>query len=363
MFENRGDHVKKALKAIRLSIVPALLLALMFTAPITNTKPAAAVAQGLPSVIRIGYFANITHAPALIAAQQNLWQQALPGVTIEPFIFSSGSAAVEALKGGALDVSYIGPNPAIAGYNTTDGTLLRIVSGATSGGAQFITSKSIQTVDDLRGKNIASPGLGGTQDVALKFFLHERGLTPNVDVTVTPTENATTLQLFQQGQIDGAWVPEPWASRLVLEGNGKVFVDEADLWSNRSFATTNLVATTDFLTRYPAAIKAIVATNLQAIDLIKNDKQLAQKLVQAELLKQSGKQLSDAVIERAWLNLQFTADPLATSLATNAKQAEAVGLLKLGAGGLKNIFDLRILNELLQGKNLPLVSAASNGKQ
>ncbi|MEY4262763.1 MAG: hypothetical protein RLY88_471 [Actinomycetota bacterium] len=358
--------MRKALRIIRLSIVPALLLALMFSAPITTAAPTdtnTGASDGLPAKLRIGYFANITHAPALVAAQQKLWQQALPGVAIEPFIFNSGSAAVEALKGGALDVSYMGPNPAIAGYSTTNGTLLRIISGATSGGAQFITNAAINSIDDLRGKNIASPGLGGTQDVALKYFLHEHGLVANRDVMVTPTENASTLQLFQQGQIDGAWVPEPWASRLVLEGNGKVFVDEASLWPNQQFATTNLVATTTFLQNYPNAIKLLLKANLQAIQLIESNPKLAQSLVQVELLKQSGKKLSQPVIDRAWKHLQFTSDPLAASLATNSQQAQDIGLLNLQADGIKSIFDLRILNEILLDSNLQPVSAASNGKQ
>lgn len=348
-------------KSLRWAVVPALLTALFASSAVT--APATAATAGLPDKIRIGYFANVTHAPALIAAQKNLWKKYLPGVTIEPFIFGAGPAAIEALKGNALDVSYIGPNPAIAGYNTTNGTLLRIVSGATSGGAQFITKTSINSVADLKGKNFASPGLGGTQDVALKNYLKDNGLVLGKDVTVTPTENSTTLALFQKGEIDGAWVPEPWASRLVIDGKGKVFVDEKTLWKGGKFTTTNIIAGTSFLKKYPKAVTAIIKANIDAIAFIKKSPAEAKDLVQAELLKQTGKKLSDDVIARAWPNLTFTNDPLAETLKKNADQAVDAGLLSLRSLGIRTIYDLTLLNKELKAQKLKTVSAAGNGKQ
>lgn len=346
-------------KKLRWVLVPAILAALIASGATTT----ASAASDLPKEIRIGYFANITHAPALIAAQKELWKKYLPGVTITPFIFSAGPAAIEALKGNALDVSYIGPNPAIAGYNTTNGTLLRIVSGVTSGGAQFITKTSINSVADLKGKNFASPGLGGTQDVAIKAYLDSKGLKVGKDVTVTPTENATTLTLFQKGDIDGAWVPEPWASRLVIDGKGKVFVDEKDLWTGGKFTTTNIIAATSFIKKYPKAVSAIIKANIEAVSFIKKSPTEATDAVQAELLKQTGKKLSDAVIARAWPNLTFTNDPLAATLKKNADQAVEAGLLALKSQGIRTIYDLTLLNAELKAKKLKTVSAAGNGKQ
>lgn len=322
-----------------------------------------ATATSVPTTIRIGYFANLTHTPALIAAQTGLWQKHLPGIKIEPFIFTGGSAAVEAFKGGALDISYMGPNPAIAGYNSTNGTLLRIVSGATYGGAQFVTRADIDTVGELRGKNFASPALGGTQDVALRTFLKSKGLVVLKDVIVSPTDNATTLSMFKNGQIDGAWVPEPWASRLVLEGKGRVFVDEKTLWVGEKFTTTNIVASTKFLAKYPTAVSAVIRANFEAIEFISAQPARAQQLAQAELLKQTGKGLPSQVLGRAWKNIGFSPDPLAATLKQNAAQAVKAGLLPLRNGGIKNIYDLTLLNAELKAKKLKTVSAAGNGKQ
>lgn len=317
---------------------------------------------GVPAKIRIGYFANITHAPALVAVQKNLFAKYLPNTEIEYFVFSSGAAAVEAFKGGALDVSYLGPNPAINGFATTGGSLLRVVSGATSGGAQFVVRPGI-TAKTLAGKNFASPGLGGTQDVALRHYLADQGLDVSAggNVTVTPSENASTLALFQKGEIDGAWVPEPWASRLVIDGGGQVLVNEADLWDDGQFATTLIASTTSFAKNHPAAVEAILEANLEALQLIEAEPSAAKSLCQAEILKQTGKTLATAVLERAWSNLKFGYDPLAATLEQSAKNAVAVGQLKLGELGLKGIYNLASLNNLVTKRGLPAAEDAGLG--
>ncbi len=191
--------------------------------PAANTLPKLATAP----VVRIGFFANVTHAPALVAQQLRLFETFLgkDGTKIEYTAFNAGPAVVEAMKGGAIDVSYIGPNPSISGYTSTGGTLLRVVSGATSGGASLVVKPGITSVSDLKGKKIATPQLGNTQDVALRSWLKDNGLktstTGSGDVTITPTDNANSLALFKKGEIDGAWLPEPWASRLVLEAGAQ----------------------------------------------------------------------------------------------------------------------------------------------
>jgi NitT/TauT family transport system substrate-binding protein len=321
------------------------------SAPETNS--------GMPSKIRIGYFANITHAPALISVQKGLFAKYLPDTKIEYFVFPSGPAAVEAFKGGALDISYLGPNPAINGFATTDGSLLRIVSGATYGGAQFIVQPGVAE-ENLQGKNFATPGLGGTQDVALRSWLTNKGLSYEVggDVSITPSDNAATLALFQKGDIDGAWVPEPWASRLVLEGKGKVLVDETDLWEDGKFVTTHIASTTAFATKYPAAVEAVLQANLDALQLIAEDPAEAKRLSLAEIAKQTGKTLAADVVERAWANLSFGYDPLAKSLELSAKSAVSAGLLKLGPSGLTGIYNLSSLNSLVAKRGLPAADSA-----
>lgn len=329
----------------QLAALAAILLAIgsaVFSAIPNSTGDTADGASGkFPAVIRIGYFANITHAPALIAVQEKIFEKYLPNTDIQYFVFPSGSAAIEAFKGGALDISYLGPNPAINGFVTTNGQLLRIVSGATSGGAQFVVQQDV-TEQNLAGKNFASPGLGGTQDVALRNYLSKKGLSFEVggDVSITPSENSSTLALFQKGDIDGAWVPEPWASRLVLEGNGKVLVDESDLWPNGEFVTTLIASTTKFKQKYPAAVAAVLKANTDALYLINNLPDKAKDLSQKEIAKQTGKKLSAQVLERAWLNLKFGADPLEQTLKQGAEDAVNVGLLKLGNMNLDEIYDL-----------------------
>lgn len=328
----------------------------------------AASAASLPKLattktVRIGYFANITHAPALIAKQKQLFEKYLgASVKIEYTVFTAGPSAIEAMKGRALDITYIGPNPSIAGFTTTDGQLLNVVSGATSGGAKFIVKAALAPATEgkptaaeiaaLKGKTFASPQLGGTQDVALRNYLRKNSIGFNggdSGAVISPSENATTLSLFKSGQIDGAWVPEPWASRLILEGGGKVFVDEASLWKGGKFVTTQIVASKSFLKSYPGTVRAVLRANNEAIKFLSNpaNKQASIDLVQAELYAQTGKKLTDDVINAAWPSLTFTQDPLGTTLAANFVAAVKVGqLVGYIPDDLRGIYDLRLLNSL-----------------
>ena len=276
----------------------------------TVTKPAAPLPK-LPTapVVRIGFFANVTHAPALVAPQSRLFEAFLgkDGTKVEYTAFNAGPAVVEAMKGGAIDVSYIGPNPSISGYTSTGGTLLRVVSGSTSAGAQFVVKPGITSVADLKGKKIATPQLGNTQDVALRSWLKEQGLSTSVsgggDVTIVPTDDATTLTLFKRGDLDGAWLPEPWASRLVLEAGAKVFLDEKSLWPGGQFVTTQIIAAQPFLAKYPGTVRSILQANNSAIKYIASNVTKSKDVVQEQITKWTGKPLPDAVITRSWGNL------------------------------------------------------------
>ena len=342
------------------------------TAP--AAKPAATPAVGLPKlptapVVRIGFFANVTHAPALVAQQLRLFETFLgkDGTKVEYTAFNAGPAAIEAMKGGAIDISYIGPNPSVSGYTTTGGTLLRVVSGATSGGAQFITKPSITTVAQLKGKKIATPQLGNTQDVALRSWLKDNGLSTSTtgggDVTVVPTDNATSLTLFKKGDIDGAWVPEPWASRLVLEGGGRVFLDEKSLWPAGQFVTTDIIASQSFLNKYPGTVRSVLQANNSAIKYIAANVQKSKDVVQQQITKWTGKPLPDAVITRSWGNLRFTWDPLPLTLKKSADDAVTAGLLTLGPNKLAGIYDLRLLNQVLAAAKARAVTASGLGRQ
>ena len=320
--------------------------------------------------VRIGFFANLTHAPALVAQQLRLFEQNLnrEGTQVEYVLFNAGPAVIEAMKGGAIDVSFIGPNPAITGYNSTSGTLLKVVSGATSGGAYLVVKPGINTVADLRGKKIATPQLGNTQDVALRSWLKTQGLQTTVsgggDVTVIPTENAQSLTLFKRGDIDGAWVPEPWASRLVLEAGAKVLLDEKTLWPpSGQYVTTNIIASQPFLNQYPGTVRSVLQANNTAIRYIAANVLKSKDIVQEQITKWTGKPLPDAVINRSWGNVRFTWDPLPLTLKQGADDAVSIGLLSLGSKGLSGIYDLRLLNSVLAASKARTVTAGGLGQQ
>ena len=253
----------------------------------------------------------------------------------------------------------------MTGYSATRGSLLRVVSGATSGGAQLVVDRSIDSAADLKGKKIATPQLGNTQDVALRSWLRAKGLSTTTggggDVPVYPTANATTLALFKKGDIDGAWVPEPWASRLVIEAGAKVLLDEKSLWPKGEFVTTNIIASQDFLSRYPGTVRSVLQANNSAITYIESNESRAKALVQKQMNTWTGKPLSPAVIDRSWSNLNFTWDPLPLTLKKGAADAVKAGLLP--AADLSGIYDLRLLNSLLTTADARTVTSGGLGQQ
>jgi NitT/TauT family transport system substrate-binding protein len=318
--------------------------------------------SGGPVTVRLGYFPNITHAPALVGVQKGFFKDKLGSLgTLETKTYNAGSDALNAMLADAVDISYIGPNPSINGYQKSNGEAVRIVAGSTSGGAEFVVKPDINSAVDLKGKTVASPQLGNTQDVALRTWLKSQGLNTDTsgggDVSIKPQDNGDTLNAFKAGDIAGAWVPEPWGTRLVQEGGGKVLVDEKTLWPDGKFVTTNILVSKKFLDAHPDAVKAILDAHLEALDYIKSNPDDAQKLANAEIKNVTQKALTDPVIQASWKNMDFTADPLASTLAKNASDAQAIGQLK--STDIKNIYDLTLLNQLLQAKNQPPVKGLS----
>ncbi len=312
------------------------------------------------TTVRLGYFPNVTHATAIVGVEKGIFQEQLGADKLRTSTFNAGPAAVEALFSDALDAAYVGPNPAINAYVKSKGEAVRIIAGATSGGASLIVKPEITEAADLEGKKIASPQLGGTQDVALRSWLREHGIktTPEGggDASILPQDNAQTLETFKSGDIAGAWVPEPWATRLVTEGGGKVLVDESSLWPDGEFVTTHLIVRTKFLKEHPATVRRLLAGQVAANDFIAEHEAEAQMLVNSGIEKVTSKRLADAVITGAWKHLRFTNDPIASSLATSAKHAEEVGLLD--KVDLKGIYDLGPLNEVLKKAGEDQVHAA-----
>jgi NitT/TauT family transport system substrate-binding protein len=302
-----------------------------------------------PVTLRLGMFPNVTHATGLVGVEAGLFEDALAGnVTLEQKFFNAGPEAVEALFSDALDATYVGPNPAINAFAQSNGEAVRIIAGATSGGASLVVKPGL-TVADLKGATLASPQLGNTQDVALRAWLKDEGLSSDTsgggDVSIKPQANADTLNAFKAGDIDGAWVPEPWATRLIQEGGGEVLVDEADLWPGGKFVTTHLLVRTEFLDDHPDVVKQLLEGHLAATEYVNTKGSEARTLVNDAIEKATQKRLPDAVLDAAWANLTFTNDPIASSLQKSKDDAVDAGVLE--DVDLDGIYALDILNELL----------------
>jgi NitT/TauT family transport system substrate-binding protein len=316
-----------------------------------------------PATLRLGYFPNITHAPAIAGVDSGTFQKALGAATrLEPAVFNAGPAAVTALLSDGLDAAFIGPNPALTAYLTSEGEAIRIISGAASGGASLVVQPRITEPDALKGARIATPQRGNTQDVALRTWLEGHGMRTTLegggDVTILPQDNAQTLETFRSGDIDGAWVPEPWATRLVREGAGRVLVDERDLWPEGRFSTTLLVVRAEYLAAHPGAVAALVKGHIETIDLLNGNPAEGRELVNEGLRKLTGKGLAPGVIAEAWSNLSFTTDPIATSLREMAAHARDVGLLPAGKADLDRMYELGALNDDLRRAGREEVSAS-----
>jgi NitT/TauT family transport system substrate-binding protein len=311
--------------------------------------------------LRLGYLANVTHAPALVGVQGRLFPAALgPRVTLRLSTFNAGPAEVEALLSSSIDAAYVGPNPAITAFVQSQGAV-KIVSGVASGGAFLVVRSGINGPKDLKGKTLATPQLGNTQDVALRTYLRHNGLKTDVsgggDVSIRPEDNATTLQLFEQHAVDGAWLAEPYATRLVSEGGGKVLVDERALWPKGQFATTELVVRTDYLKAHADLVRGLLEGQVDAVGLIRSDPTRAEQLVGQGIQAATGESLKATLISASFNSITFTNDPLTVSLRTQAKDAQQLGLLGKSVN-LTGIVDLRLLNQVLRAKTQPSLTGS-----
>ncbi|MFG2139743.1 aliphatic sulfonate ABC transporter substrate-binding protein [Streptomyces sp. NPDC048650] len=330
-----------------------------------DVAPKGPKTDGLDNV-RIGLFGNTTHATPLVGLQKGLFQKELGGTAVKPSVFNAGPAEIEALNSRAIDIGWIGPSPAINGYVKSHGKSLKIIGGSASGGVSLIVNpKKIKSLSDLRGKTIATPQLGNTQDVALLNFLAGKGYkvdatTGKGDVTVQRTDNKVTPTAFQQGSIDGAWVPEPTAAKLVAAG-GKPLLDEKKLWKDGKFVITNLIVSQEFLKKHPKAVEAVLRGSVRTNAWIRSHPAEAKQALNDQLADPefAGKALPDNVIDPAFKNVDITDDPLAATLQQEADHAVQAGLLK--KPDLKGIYDLTLLNKVLRSEGRPTVDDAGLG--
>jgi NitT/TauT family transport system substrate-binding protein len=347
-----------------LPLIAALLLAAACGGSSSTSKSASSsststTVSSAPVTVHLGVFPNVTHAPGLVGVGKGIFATALGKNTLKVSYFNAGPEASQALLSGAVDATYIGPNPAINAFAKSGGKAIRIIAGSTSGGAALVVKSSINGPADLKGKKLASPQLGNTQDVALRAWLKKNGLKTDTsgggDVSITPQANADTLAAFTAGTIDGAWVPEPWATRLVTEGKGKVLVNEKDLWPGGQFVTTQLIVATTFLDAHPDAVQALLEGHVDAVKFVNDNASEAKSIVNDQIKQATGKALKPEVLDAAWANLTFTNDPIASSLQKSADDAIALGLLD--KVDLHGIYSIDLLNKVLAAKGEAKVQA------
>jgi sulfonate transport system substrate-binding protein len=332
--------------------MPRILAALAISVILASWSAAAQT----PITIRVGAFPNMTHAQAMVGKANGEFEKAMgPSVKIDWKTFNAGPAAIEALFAGAIDMAYIGPNPTITGYVRSNGDALRVIAGAASGGAALIVRNDagIQTPADFHGKKVASPQLGNTQDVALRSWMKANGLKSTDkggDVQVIPLANPDQLTLFLKKQLDAAWAPEPWATRLIREGNGRLFLDERTLWPNQQFVCANLIVSTKFLKEHSGLVKNWVRAHVELTDWINQHLPAAKKILNQQIQKETGKALPDVVLDEAFGRVQVTYDPLRNSLLSAAKSAYDAGFLGRQMPDLSGLYDLSLLNQILTEK-------------
>lgn len=283
-------------------------------------------------IFRIGYMPNLTHAPALYAIQAGLFEKALgPDAVVRYRPFTAGPSVVEAVLAGELDVAFLGPNPAINAYYVSSGEAVRVVSGSAIGGAQLVVLPEVDEPRDLLGQRLATPALANTQDITARIWLREQGIEEGKgddEVEILPIPPSEVLNLFQRRQVAGAWLPEPWSSRLVVERGGRVLVDEASLWPEGRFPTTVVIATVHALRRRRELVARFLRAHEQAISEL-NASVDARILVRRRIEEDLGLVLPPEVVERAYAKLEFSSDLLVAAMVELARRAEKLGYLRM----------------------------------
>lgn len=292
-----------------------------------------ATASRADTVLRIGHFPNITHAQGLVAHAltregKGWFEQRLgPGVTVQWYVYNAGPAAMEAMIAKSIDVTYVGPNPALNVYARSGGAETRVVSGAAEGGSALVVQAdgNLKSAADFRGKKIATPQLGNTQDVAARSWLIAGGLRitqTGGDAQVIPTANPDQLLLFRQKRLDGVWTVEPWVARLISEAGGKVLVDESNA------LTTLLVARADFLDKQRDLVRKFVAAQQELTDWIIAHPEEAQQLVRSELKAETQVNMAPDLVTQAWQRIHWVHEVKREQIDDVVKSAQAVGFLR-----------------------------------
>ncbi len=341
-------------------LISSIIIAAVLADALLVAQPAK-VADNMESskkvdAIRVGYFPNINHAVPIIGIARDSFKEAFPDVEIKTTIFNAGPFAIEALFADQIDLAYVGPNPAINGYVKSGGAL-KVIAGAANGGAVFVVrnDSGINSEADFAGKTFASPQLGSTQDVALRAYILGKGYKlaeQGGNVRIIPVQNPDILTLFLKKELDGAWVPEPWGARLVREANGRIFLDERQLWPEGKFVTALIIARTNFLEEHPGLVEKWLRVQVDVVQWINDNKAEASKILNGEIKKMTGLSLNEDELKDAMGRIEITYDPVKQSLLKSADDAYELGYLGDKKPDLSNIYDLRMLNKVLAEKKM-----------
>ncbi|MEM2856978.1 MAG: ABC transporter substrate-binding protein [Candidatus Nitrosocaldaceae archaeon] len=283
-------------------------------------------------IVRIGYFPNVNHAPAIVAIYNKSFAKALNeiGYKVEYVRFNSGTEAIQSLMGKNVDITYTGSVPAIIGHIKSE-KMIKIIAGASSGGSLFIVRNDLEIDDakDLANKKIVAPDYGNTQDVSLRSYLIENGLKTKAqggNVDVLYAHGSETLILLSKNSIDGAWVAEPWATILLKNSNSKVFIDERELWNGSKFATTVIASRDDFITKEREAVERILQVHVDTIRWINEHKVDTAIIVERHIEDVTKKEIASDIIADSLTKLDFTYEPMLDSLSTFARKMYLIGI-------------------------------------
>jgi NitT/TauT family transport system substrate-binding protein len=318
-------------------------------------------------MIKIGHFPTLTHAQGLIGhaltQQEKGWfeQRLGPNVEVQWFVYNAGPSAMEAIFAESVDMTYVGPNPAVNAYLRSKGEDIRIVCGACSGGAALVIQgdSPIRKNSDFKGKKVGTPAIGNTQDVAARSWLKSKGFSVRLsggDVLVIPTPSAEQLSLFKHKELDAVWAIEPVVSQLVLLAEGKVYLEESQLWpeTKGKYVTTQLVSSRKFLDEHPDLVKKWIEAHIDLTEWMKQNPAEAKALANEGIKAIMTRSLNEEILDRAWRHLEFTYDPIKQSLIVSAERAYKIGFLRVKPI-LTNLYALDLLNQVLRERNLPQV--------
>ena len=327
----------------KLNLVGLLLAGLLLLAGCPSPKGQSEKASSKP-VVRIAFFPNVAHAAALYASSRGLFAKAVgDSATLEERVFKAGPEEIEALFAGEVDLGYIGPGPAVNGYLKSKGEALKIIAGAASAGTALVVRKdvAITGLKDLAGKRVAVPQTGGTQDLSLRHALKTVGLMgrdKGGTVDVVQFAPSDTLMLFQRGELDAAWLPEPWVARLESELGAKVVLEEKTLWPGGRFSTAVVIVRAEFLKSHPELIEKLLAVHKESVKAIQAEPDAARLIIGEKIKALTGKAIPDALLKAALSRTEITDDTLKDSILTFADWSKDLGYLRESREALTGLF-------------------------